>query len=249
MNDLSEKVRRGLLDLLGQDTDLGFGPVPSRAVTVYVAQKDDCLWYTWDRDAEERRPITAPSLTGTVDEVAFLTVERGGEWVHKARFYVEADRRYALECGADTTFSRCLLEALDQLTADELTQHLTIGVQEGDSKSVVLPNLYAGGALVTSEGSGRSWQQIGYAVAQKLGGGKEAGKAAFEYYQKDTSQVQADRSPQRGSQHQGPPSQAQPPRGQQRQEQPGRQAQPPRGQQRPPQPGDEGYDPNADLPF
>lgn len=226
MSELSDKVRQGLLELLRGDSDLGFGPVPARAQTVYVAQQDNCLWYTWDPEAEERRPIHAPSLTGTVDDIYFVTRERGGQLKHKMRLYVQADAFYALECGADTTFARGVMEALDELTADELEQYLTIEVREGESQSVVLPNVWAGGNLVLAEDSGRSWQEVGYEVAKKLGTGKEA----FERYDKNASDG-APASGQRSQGRGGAPRPQGPPRGGQRsQNGQGGRPRPPRGQ-------------------
>jgi hypothetical protein len=148
MQQLSQQnlLLQQLVDLLRQKQPLGFSEAP-RPRYIYCNRSQNCLWY-WLNDAREAMPILQTALTCLVERLEFKQVERRGKETWKIHLHVRADRRYILEAGYDSNFSKSLLSALSVITPPQLSQPLTIEVQAADSEEVLFCRVYANGELV-----------------------------------------------------------------------------------------------------
>ncbi len=135
-----------LVDLLQQKQPLGFSDAP-RPRYVYCNRSNHCLWY-WLNDAREVVPIAQTALTCLVEKLEFKQVERRGKDTWKVHLSVQADRRYILEAGYDSNFSKSLLSALSVMTPQQLQQPITIEVQAADSDEVLFCRVYGNGELI-----------------------------------------------------------------------------------------------------
>jgi hypothetical protein len=135
-----------LINILQQKQQLGFGESP-RVRFIYCNRSNSCLWY-WLNDAREVVPIPQTALTCFVEKLEFKQVERRGKETWKTHLHVKGDRRYVLEAGYDSNFSKSLLCALATLTVYQLQQPITIEVQAADSEEVLFCRVYADGEPV-----------------------------------------------------------------------------------------------------
>lgn len=135
-----------LIDLLQQKQPLGFSEAP-RPRYIYCNRSQNCLWY-WLNDAREVMHIPQTALTCLIEKLEFKQVERRGKDTWKIHLHVRADRRYVLEAGYDSNFSKSLLSALSVMTPQQLQQPITIEVQAADSEEVLFCRVYASGELV-----------------------------------------------------------------------------------------------------
>lgn len=135
-----------LIDLLQQKQPLGFSEAP-RPRYIYCNRSQQGLWY-WLNDAREVMPISQTALTCLIDKLEFKQVERRGKDTWKIHLHARADRRYILEAGYDSNFSKSLLSALSVMTPQQLQQPITIEVQAADSDEVLFCRVYANGELV-----------------------------------------------------------------------------------------------------
>lgn len=135
-----------LVDLLQQKQPLGFSDAP-RPRYIYCNRSNNCLWY-WLNDAREVVPIAQTALTCLVEKLEFKQVERRGKETWKVHLSVQADRRYILEAGYDSNFSKSLLSALSVMTPQQLQQPITVEVQAADTDEVLFCRVYANGELV-----------------------------------------------------------------------------------------------------
>jgi hypothetical protein len=135
-----------LIDLLRQKQQLGFSEA-TRSRYIYCNRSQNCLWY-WLNDAREVMPIPQTALTCLIEKLEFKQVERRGKDTWKIHLHVRADRRYILEAGYDSNFSKSLLSALSVMTPPQLQQPVTIEVQAADSDEVLFCRVYVNGELV-----------------------------------------------------------------------------------------------------
>lgn len=135
-----------LVDLLQQKQPLGFSEAP-RPRYIYCNRSQNCLWY-WLNEAREAVPIAQTALTCMVEKLEFKQVERRGKDTWKVHLHVRADRRYILEAGYDSNFSKSLLSALSVMTPPQLQQPITIEVQAAESEEVLFCRVYGNGELV-----------------------------------------------------------------------------------------------------
>lgn len=135
-----------LVDLLQQKQPLGFSDAP-RPRYIYCNRSNNCLWY-WLNDAREVVPIAQTALTCLVEKLEFKQVERRGKETWKVHLSVQADRRYILEAGYDSNFSKSLLSALSVMPPQQLQQPITVEVQAADTDEVLFCRVYANGELV-----------------------------------------------------------------------------------------------------
>jgi len=148
-----------LADLLRQKQPLGFSEAP-RPRYIYCNRSQNCLWY-WLNDAREAMPILQTALTCLVERLEFKQVERRGKDTWKIHLHVRADRRYILEAGYDSNFSKSLLSALSVITPPQLSQPLTIEVQAAESEEVLFCRVYANGELVFAPwDDGTAWKVV-----------------------------------------------------------------------------------------
>ncbi|MFM7426036.1 MAG: hypothetical protein ACKO7W_13770 [Elainella sp.] len=135
-----------LIDLLQQKQPLGFSEAP-RPRYIYCNRSQNCLWYLLN-EAREAVPIVQTALTCIVEKLEFKQVERRGKDTWKVHLHVRADRRYILEAGYDSNFSKSLLSVLSVMTPTQLQQPITIEVQAAESEEVLFCRVYADGDLV-----------------------------------------------------------------------------------------------------
>lgn len=135
-----------LIGVLQPQQPLGFTE-PPRPRYVYCNRSQNCLWY-WLNDAREVMPISQTALTCMVKKLEFKQVERRGKDTWKMHLHVRADRRYILEAGYDSNFSKSLIAALAALTSHQLASPITIEVQAAESDEVLFCRVYVEGDLV-----------------------------------------------------------------------------------------------------
>lgn len=135
-----------LIDLLQQKQPLGFSEPPYPRY-IYCNRSNNCLWY-WLNEAREVVPIPQTALTCLVEKLEFKQVERRGKETWKVHLHVRADRRYILEAGYDSNFSKSLLSVLSILTPQQLQHPLTLEVQAADSDEVLFCRVYISGELI-----------------------------------------------------------------------------------------------------
>ncbi len=135
-----------LIDLLQQKQPLGFSEAP-RPRYIYCNRSQNGLWY-WLNDAREVVQIPQTALTCLIDKLEFKQVERRGKETWKIHLHVRADRRYILEAGYDSNFSKSLLSALSVMTPQQLQQPITIELQAAEADEVLFCRVYANGELV-----------------------------------------------------------------------------------------------------
>lgn len=135
-----------LIGILQPKQPLGFSEAP-RPRYVYCNRSQGCLWY-WLNDGREVMPIQQTALTCLVEKLEFKQVERRGKDTWKIHLHVRADRRYVLESGYDSNFSKSLLSALSVLTPQQLQQPITIEVQAAESDEVLFCRVYIDSELI-----------------------------------------------------------------------------------------------------
>ena len=135
-----------LVNTLSQKQPLGFGDSP-RPQFIYCNRSNNCLWY-WLNDAREVVPIPQTALTCYVEKLEFRQLERRGKDTWKTHLHVRSDRRYTLEAGYDSNFSKSLLCALAGLMPHQLQQPMTIEAQAADSDEVLFCRVYTNGEPV-----------------------------------------------------------------------------------------------------
>jgi hypothetical protein len=148
-NDLLAQIAASLESIaqsLNAKQELGFVE-PPRPRYIYCNRSQNCLWY-WLNDAREPVPISQTALTCLVEKLEFKQVERRGKDTWKMHLHVKADRRYVLEAGYDSNFSKSLLSALATLSHTQLQQPITIEVQAAESDEVLFCRVYANSELI-----------------------------------------------------------------------------------------------------
>ncbi|MCU0524623.1 MAG: hypothetical protein MUF72_07335 [Elainella sp. Prado103] len=135
-----------LIDLLQQKQPLGFSEPPYPRY-IYCNRSNHCLWY-WLNEGREVVPIPHTALTCLVEKLEFKQVERRGKDTWKIHLHVRADRRYILEAGYDSNFSKSLLSVLSVLTPQQLQHPLTLEVQAADADEVLFCRVYVNGELI-----------------------------------------------------------------------------------------------------
>lgn len=134
------------LSLSKPEQPLGFGASP-RPQYIYCNRSNNCLWY-WLDDDRAIVPITKTALTCYLEKLEFKQVERRGKETWKTHLHVRGDRRYILEAGYDSNFSKGLLSALATASHQWLKQPVTIEVQAADSDEVLFCRFYVNGEAI-----------------------------------------------------------------------------------------------------
>ena len=128
-------------------TELGFGSAPRASYIFANRSAGTGSWYMLDR---EGAPVACPTnaLTGHIVNLEFKQLERRGQAVWKLHLTMEADRKYIIESGKDTVFSRCVMAALATLTRRQLSQPITVEVRPADNAESLFCNFYIAGERV-----------------------------------------------------------------------------------------------------
>jgi len=152
-----------LEELRTERQPLGFGPSP-RPVFIYCNRTRDCLWYTLSEDSSRTiQPIQADALTGIITQIETVEVTRRGKATEKLHVHVKADRRYVLESGIDSNFSRALLHPLSLIPVEKLKLPITIAVEPGESEEVLFCRIYnpvTGEAAFAPWDASTNWAQV-----------------------------------------------------------------------------------------
>lgn len=139
--------------------ELGFHDFEPRARFIYVKHDPGLgLWYFWDHESSTKETISHNALTGYITNLSvYDKLDRDG-LKPKLQLNLEADARYVLQCGLETTFANGLLQSLAALTPADLACPVTIQVSGNDisaNRPVVFCTLYQDGKRVWFEDSGR----------------------------------------------------------------------------------------------
>jgi 6-phosphogluconolactonase (cycloisomerase 2 family) len=163
-----ERIEGYLKQEKQRQIELGFGE-PPRVRYIYCNRSNNCLWY-WINDSREVVPIPKAALTGYVEKLEFKQVERRGKDTWKLHLHIRADRRYVLEAGYDSNFSKSLISALAAITPQQLQQPITIEVQAAESDEVLFCRVYANGELVFAPwDEGTVWKVVAKQAISKVG--------------------------------------------------------------------------------
>lgn len=153
-----------ILEELRRDRQtLGFSSSP-RPVYVYCNRTRDCLWYTLSEDASRTlQPIHEDALTGIVTKIEKRLVTRRGQEIEKLHVHIKADRKYILESGVESNFSRALLHPLSLIPVEKLKNPITIAVESGESEEVLFCRIYnpaTGEAAFAPWDASTDWAQV-----------------------------------------------------------------------------------------
>jgi hypothetical protein len=132
-----------------QTKTLGFCDPPSGAMYIFCNRNNGGNWYSLD---ENSKPVVIEhkAIEGYLRQLTFEKVERRRDEVSKLRIVIEADRRYTLECGSSTQFSKGFLSAIALLTPEAIAQQTIIIAPSPstESEEVLFCNVYIGGQRI-----------------------------------------------------------------------------------------------------
>jgi hypothetical protein len=132
---------------------LGFCEAPRESLYVFCNRKHGGVWYSLDENSNPT-VIEHGALEGYLKDLKFEKVSRkagrNAEEVSKLHIVIEGDRRYTLECGAQTQFSKGVLSAIATLTPEAISkQTITLVPSPStDSDDVLFCNVYTGGQRI-----------------------------------------------------------------------------------------------------
>ncbi len=130
--------------MINEENPWGFGDPPT-TVFIFIGESEDgdakTPWYKFDYDNDRKISIEETALYGRLVQVKIRKKVFKGKEGFKAVFYFETPlRKYAVQSGVDSTFTRKLLFTLEQV--QNLDQRLCLGVQFGNDTKVVFPTLW-----------------------------------------------------------------------------------------------------------
>lgn len=156
LNESVDQLRHLLRDrAMGSQTPehLGlletFSP-PDRALFIYCnRQRSAGLWYTLD---EHREPVALhhKAICGYVKEISLTKAMRRGKPVGKLRIGLQGDRRYVLEAGEESEFTKSALACLLGLEISKLFLPITLMPDPGESEEVVFCQIFVDNERVRS---------------------------------------------------------------------------------------------------
>lgn len=123
---------------------LGLGEPPT-TVYLFVEASDDTgdgrtPWHTYDFDSEKKIAINKTALYGYLYGIYLKIKEYKGKEGFKIVYQFKTPRKYFIQSGVETTFSRKLLLSLDLVK--DFSQPLCVSAYVGDSESVVFSTLW-----------------------------------------------------------------------------------------------------------
>ena len=153
------------------EVKLGFGSIP-KPQYVFVSRESDHCWYMLSED-DKQIAIYEKALTGMITGIEVdKRVETSFGSALKTDLYILADKPYIIRSGSDSYFSKGLLLSLNTLTAEQLSQPLTITVRPGDKKVVFCniydPVIYKSIGVSWDGHQQLNWQDLGQKVSQKI---------------------------------------------------------------------------------
>lgn len=121
---------------------------PPTPLYLFVGEGDDgeTAWYKLNAESG-RVPVPERALSGYLTGLKMCMKEHRGKQSAKLDIHLRGDRPYVIRSGVDTTFSRGVLLALEQLDDAGFFQSLdprpiTIVVRTGDNSKVILGDVY-----------------------------------------------------------------------------------------------------------
>lgn len=122
---------RRIRELLEQGRPLGFGK-RQEPTFIFIRHSPESLWYSRDRREAENVPIPERDLTGYLKNVWRYdrTDQNSGERVPKLMLEIHADKRYVIQTGLETNFSKSLLAGMLELNPEALLKPLTLVVED-----------------------------------------------------------------------------------------------------------------------
>lgn len=122
-------------------------------VKIYCNRNHNCNWFTWDSINEIAVPIEQQAITGYLHSIEVIQTEYKNKPLYKLNIHLLADRKYILEAGIETLFSKSVLSAISKLTPQQIKQQ-TITFQPRQSQQeekVLFCSVYIGDELVKGE--------------------------------------------------------------------------------------------------
>lgn len=151
---------------------LGFGPSPY-PVKVYCNRTNGGVWYTL-QDSNVQ-PIVQESLTGYLQQIRFEKVTRRDKEVSKLHIEIDADRKYILEAGSESQFSRTFLNCCSQFDVGVLHNKLVsiVPAPSQEDDSVLFCRLFVDGKSVRTENNpptsdSDAWRQIAHKAKEAV---------------------------------------------------------------------------------
>lgn len=145
---------------------------PPEPIYLYVGsgelQGQQYLWYQYDLESQQRKPVFKRGLTGYLKELRVTAKQHKGKDANKLDVVVSGDRIYIIRSGIETNFSKTLLLALSVVS--DFSSPLTLAVAPGDD--VVFARLYnatAGERVKAEWNPNAPWLDLIQAINQKLG--------------------------------------------------------------------------------
>jgi len=145
---------------------------PPEPIYLYVGagelQGQQYLWYQYDLESQQRKPVFKRGLTGYLKELRVTAKQHKGKDANKLDVVVRCDRIYIIRSGIETNFTKTLLLTLSVVS--DVSSPLTLAVAPGDD--VVFARLYNAttGERVKAEWNPNApWLDLIQAINQKLG--------------------------------------------------------------------------------
>jgi hypothetical protein len=166
----TEQLLTAILSELRRGPALGFGHPPSPRYIYANRQYSDCLWYFWNGEKKEHEPISHHALTGVIEKLEVETKEYKGKPDVKLNLHLRADRRYVIQAGFETEFSKGLLARLNLVR--DLKSVITIAVQAGETEQVLFCRVWdsQGVGIKVESQEGLDYVAIVADIAARIGG-------------------------------------------------------------------------------
>lgn len=129
-------------------------------VKIYCNRNHNCNWFTWRGDNINGVPvpIEQQAITGYLHSIEVIQAEYKNKISDKLNIHLLADRKYILEAGLETLFSKSVLSAISKLTPQQIKQQ-TITFQPRQSQQeekVLFCSVYIGDEWVKGEFNGET---------------------------------------------------------------------------------------------
>ena len=156
LNESVDQLRHLLRDIsLGSTSTEQMGLLeqfspPDRALFIYCnRQRSSGLWYTLD---DHREPVALhhKAICGYLREISLTKALRRGKSVGKLRIGLQGDRRYVLEAGEESEFTKSALACLLGLEPNKLFLPITLMPDPGESEEVMFCQIFVDNERVRS---------------------------------------------------------------------------------------------------
>ena len=168
----SNQILQAILDELRTSKQkLGFGHPPKARYIYANRQFSNCLWYYWNGAKNEHEPIELNALTGIVERLEIEEKEFRGKPDYKVNLHILADRKYVIQAGLETLFTKGLLYTLSKLPTLAFSQAITIAVEPGETEQVLFCRIYnpsTGQAVYAPYSEDTNWQAVTQRAIAKI---------------------------------------------------------------------------------